>query len=156
MVAHDVTAKHGLEISLKIFEFGNVTVLCSQSLEEYRSDRGKPPNSAASLILISAEPRARLPRLIQPNHEPSSSSSFSLSTILLVVVELNRLNTEKIVFLCPTSVLLFVSRANRFIVSDVTAYNGDGRTVNNGECTYALATAGIILLLLLLLQEQYW
>lgn len=41
-------------MAFRIAELGRDNVLCHQSHDEYRSDRGTPPSSSASLILTSS------------------------------------------------------------------------------------------------------
>ena len=53
---------------------------CASYLDEYRSDRGTPPSSSASLILTSETPRL-LPRDIHDNHPAVGSSSSPSSEV---------------------------------------------------------------------------
>mmetsp|Transcript_16228 Transcript_16228/g.29347 ORF Transcript_16228/g.29347 Transcript_16228/m.29347 type:complete len:200 (-) Transcript_16228:54-653(-) len=74
-VAQNVMNKTGLRISLRMALFGRLMVLCSQSREEYRSLRGRPPRAAGSRIATS-EVRRGLPVYIHLSH-PSAGSLLS-------------------------------------------------------------------------------
>ena len=82
----------GLFTSRRMDELGIVTVLCHQSREEYRSDRGSPPRTAASRIITLSTFRG-VPAVIHPNHfsrrlvsSYSASLSRRLSVFLILFV----------------------------------------------------------------------
>mmetsp|Transcript_21883 Transcript_21883/g.45186 ORF Transcript_21883/g.45186 Transcript_21883/m.45186 type:complete len:184 (+) Transcript_21883:1391-1942(+) len=91
-MAHVVMAITGLNTSLRIEELGIVTVLCHQSREEYLSERGRPPRTAASRIITLSTLRG-VPAVIHPSHfsrrlvssfSAALSRSFSVFLIFFV------------------------------------------------------------------------
>lgn len=83
----------------------------SSHLEEYRSDRGTPPSSSASLILTSETPFFR-PRAIQESHPDvlsSSSSSPGCSIGMLLLFT----------FTCQTAVGLLRGRLGKSAAAEI-------------------------------------
>ena len=81
-----VMDRTGNRILRKIAELGKLIVLCNQSLDEYRSARGTPPNSTGSRMMTSSTPRGVPPVIQESQLDVSGDGVLLVSGVVVFVV----------------------------------------------------------------------